>query len=174
MLAFVFRGPRGRGLALSLAIAYSVAAVAALVVLRSAIGGLGGLIVCATCRARVICSLFMAFVVALVLAGVGSGQGFGLLVRVVAPSSRVIGLRVGGRTRRERCRLANFETTAGARRGGCYGRDQIVTDSAADLPTSLLPRNTTFGSSRSMSVSGSGDPTRCGSSTRPSSGAGVP
>ena len=85
LLAFVFRAPLGaKGLALSLAVAYTVAAVAALVVLRSRIGGLGGFIVGRYVSRTVICSLVMAFVVALVLAGVGSGQGFGLLVRVVA------------------------------------------------------------------------------------------
>ncbi len=85
VLAFVFRGMLGgRGLALSLAIAYSVAAVAALVVLRSRVGGLGGRTVLRYVVRTVICSLFMAFIVALVLAGVGSGQGLGLLVRVVS------------------------------------------------------------------------------------------
>jgi putative peptidoglycan lipid II flippase len=85
VLAFVFRSTLGgKGLALSLAIAYSVAAVAALIVLRARVGGLGGPVVLRYLVRTVICSLFMAFVVALVLAGVGSAQGFGLLERVVS------------------------------------------------------------------------------------------
>jgi len=85
LLAFAFRSTLGaKGLALSLAIAYTVAAVAALIVLRNRIGGLGGLTVGRYVSRTVICSLVMAFVVALVLAGVGSSQGLGLLVRVLA------------------------------------------------------------------------------------------
>ncbi|MGA3352223.1 MAG: murein biosynthesis integral membrane protein MurJ [Acidimicrobiales bacterium] len=84
-LAFAFRSALGgKGLALSLTIAYSVSAVAALLVLRARVGGLGGLVVGRYVLRTVICSLVMAFVVALVLAGVGSGQGAGLLERVVA------------------------------------------------------------------------------------------
>jgi putative peptidoglycan lipid II flippase len=85
VLAFAFRNMLGaKGLALSLAVAYSVSAVAALLVLRARVGGLGGLVVARYVVRTVICSLAMAFVVALVLAGVGSGQGLGLLERVVA------------------------------------------------------------------------------------------
>lgn len=85
VLAFVFRSTLGgRGLALSLAVAYSVAAIAALAMLRAHVGGLGGLIVVRYVVRTIICSLIMAFVVALVLAGVGSDQGIGLLERVVA------------------------------------------------------------------------------------------
>ena len=74
----------GRGLALSLAIAYSVSAVAALIVLRARVGGLGGFVVARYVARTVVCSLVMAFAVALVLAGVGSDQGPGLLERVIA------------------------------------------------------------------------------------------
>jgi len=85
LLAFGLRSTLGgKGLALSLAIAYSVAAVAALIVLRARVGGLGGLVVGRYVARTVICSLVMAFVVALVLAGVGSDQGLGLFERVVA------------------------------------------------------------------------------------------
>lgn len=85
LLALVFRNSLGgKGLALSLTIAYSVAAVAALAVLRARVGGLGGTVVARYVGRTVICSLVMAFVVALVLAGVGSDQGVGLLERVVA------------------------------------------------------------------------------------------
>ncbi len=83
LLAFGFRSPLGaKGLALSLSVAYTVAAVAALVVLRNRVGGLGGFVVGRYVSRTVICSLVMAFVVALVLAGVGSDQGVGLLARV--------------------------------------------------------------------------------------------
>ena len=74
----------GRALALSLAIAYSVSAVAALIVLRARVGGLGGFVVARFVARTVVCSLIMAFAVALVLAGVGSAQGPGLLERVIA------------------------------------------------------------------------------------------
>ena len=85
LLAFGFRSTLGaKGLALSLTVAYTLAAVAALIVLRNRIGGLGGFSVGRYVSRTVLCSLIMAFVVALVLAGVGSGQGLGLLVRVFA------------------------------------------------------------------------------------------
>ena len=85
LLAFGFRSTLGaKGLALSLSVAYTVAAAAALIVLRNRIGGLGGFAVGRYVSRSVICSLVMAFVVALVLAGVGSGQGIGLLLRVFA------------------------------------------------------------------------------------------
>jgi len=85
LLAFGFRSTLGaKGLALSLSVAYTVAAAAALIVLRNRIGGLGGFAVGRYVSRTVICSLVMAFVVALVLAGVGSGQGIGLLLRVFA------------------------------------------------------------------------------------------
>ncbi|MGO9963415.1 MAG: murein biosynthesis integral membrane protein MurJ [Acidimicrobiales bacterium] len=85
LLAFGFRSTLGaKGLALSLSVAYTVSAVAALVVLRNRVGGLGGFAVGRYVSRTVICSLVMAFVVALVLAGVGSDQGIGLLVRVFA------------------------------------------------------------------------------------------
>ncbi len=85
VLAFALRNMLGgKALALSLAIAYSVAAVAALVVLRARVGGLGGLVVIRYVVRTVICSLIMAFFVALVLAGVGSDEGAGLLERVVS------------------------------------------------------------------------------------------
>jgi putative peptidoglycan lipid II flippase len=83
LLAFGFRSSLGaKGLALSLSVAYTVAAVAALVVLRNRVGGLGGFVVGRYVSRTVVCSLVMAFVVALVLAGVGSDQGVGLLARV--------------------------------------------------------------------------------------------
>ena len=85
VLAFGFRSTLGaKGLALSLTVAYSVAAVAALILLRLRVGGLGGFSVGRYLLRTVACSLIMAFVVALVLAGVGSNHGLGLLVRVVA------------------------------------------------------------------------------------------
>jgi putative peptidoglycan lipid II flippase len=83
LLAFAFRSTLGgKGLALSFAIAYTVAAVAALIVLRTRIGSLGGRSVGRYVARTVICSVAMAFVVALVIAGVGSNQGVGLLIRL--------------------------------------------------------------------------------------------
>jgi putative peptidoglycan lipid II flippase len=117
LLAFSLRSALGgKGLALSLAIAYSVAAVAALIVLRARVGGLGGLIVGRYVARTVICSLVMAFVVALVLAGVGSDQGLGLFERVAAAvlagvvsyglAAGLAGSLVGWQTsRRRRARL---------------------------------------------------------------------
>jgi putative peptidoglycan lipid II flippase len=85
VLAFAFRSLLGgKGLALALAVAYSVSAVAALLVLRARVGGLGGIVVGRYVARTLFCSLVMAFVVALVLAGVGSDEGVGLLERVTA------------------------------------------------------------------------------------------
>ena len=114
VLAFAFRSPLGgRGLALFLAVAYSVSAIAALAVLRVRVGGLGGRVVVRYVLRTVICSLIMAFVVALVLAGVGSDQGVGLLERVVAGvvagvASYSLAVGLAGSL----AGLANFETTA--------------------------------------------------------------
>jgi putative peptidoglycan lipid II flippase len=119
LLAFSLRSTLGgKGLALSLAIAYSVAAVAALFVLRARVGGLGGFVVGRYVARTVICSLVMAFVVALVLAGVGSDQGLGLFERVVTAvlagvvsyglAAGLAGSLVGWQTsRRRRSRLGD-------------------------------------------------------------------
>ena len=126
LLAFAFRSTLGaKGLALSLTVAYTVAAAAALIVLRERVGGLGGLAVGRYVARTVVCSLVMAFVVALVLAGVGSGQGLGLLVRVFvsvlagvvtyALAAGLAGTFVGWQTSRRRYAIA---------RKGLHGRDK--------------------------------------------------
>lgn len=86
LLAFVLTGAiRTEGLSLSLAIAYSVAAVVALLVLRRRMGGLGGRHVVGRYVIRSLTlSLVMGAAVALVTAAVGSDTGIGLLVRVLA------------------------------------------------------------------------------------------
>ncbi len=116
---------RRKGLALSLAIAYSVAAVAALVVLRARVGGLGGFVVARYVARTVVCSLFMAFAVALVLAGIGSDQGPGLFERVIAAVvagilSYTLAAGLAGS-------LADWQTSKRRRAGageGVHGRDK--------------------------------------------------
>ena len=125
-LAFAFRHTFGaKGLALSLTIAYSVGAVAALAALRIRVGGLGGFIVARYLWRTVLCSLVMAFVVALVLAGVGSGQGVGLLVRLTA--AVVAGVLAYGLAAGLAGTLAGWQTSrrrGGDARRGAHGRDQ--------------------------------------------------
>jgi putative peptidoglycan lipid II flippase len=114
-----------RGLALSLAIAYSVAAVAALVVLRARVGGLGGFVVARYVARTVVCSLFMAFAVALVLAGVGSDQGPGLFERVIA--AVVAGVLSYALAAGLAGSLADWQTSKRRRTGageGVHGRDK--------------------------------------------------
>jgi putative peptidoglycan lipid II flippase len=81
LVAFLVYKPLGvRGLALAYSVAYSAAAVVAVVVLRERLGTIGGrALVHATAR-FVVLSGVMALVVAIVLAAVGSGLGaFGWL-----------------------------------------------------------------------------------------------
>jgi putative peptidoglycan lipid II flippase len=73
------------GLSLSLAVAYSVSACAALLVVRRKMGGLGGGKVVGRYLARSAwLSVLMGLVVAAVTAGIGSASGVGLFLRVVA------------------------------------------------------------------------------------------
>ncbi|MHB1988479.1 MAG: murein biosynthesis integral membrane protein MurJ [Acidimicrobiales bacterium] len=91
VLAFVLTGLMGpRGLALSLSIAYSVAALLALFVVRRKMGSLGGTSVGRYVGRSLALALVMAFAVALVAAGIGSSSGSGLYERVIA------GVVVGG------------------------------------------------------------------------------
>jgi putative peptidoglycan lipid II flippase len=90
------RGLGARGLALSLSIAYTVAAIAAYAVLRRRLGGLDGR---RTWRAAVRVlglSLLMAVVTAVLDVVVGSGSGIGLLVRVVVSVGGGIAAYLGG------------------------------------------------------------------------------
>ena len=73
-----------RGLSLSLSIAYSLAAVAALVVVRRRMGGLGGLQVGRFVARSLILSVAMGAAVAVVTALVSGTSETGLLLEVVA------------------------------------------------------------------------------------------
>lgn len=73
-----------RGLSLSLSIAYSLAAVAALVVVRSRMGGLGGLQVGRFVGRSLVLSVAMGAAVAVVTAAVSSSSEVGLLFEVIA------------------------------------------------------------------------------------------
>jgi putative peptidoglycan lipid II flippase len=72
-----------RGLALSLSIAYTVAAVAAYAVLRHRLGGLQGISIARSLLRVAVLSLIMAFVVATLDTVVGTDHGAGLVLRVV-------------------------------------------------------------------------------------------
>lgn len=83
--AFALRGPlEARGLALALTLAYTIAALVALAVLRVRLGSLGGFAVGRYLIRTIACSVVMAFGVAVTLVLVGSDHGIGLLARVVA------------------------------------------------------------------------------------------
>jgi peptidoglycan biosynthesis protein MviN/MurJ (putative lipid II flippase) len=75
-------GPRG--LSLSLSIAYSAAAIVALVVVRSRMGGLGGRTLRRYLARSFLLTLVMTGPVAIVTTAVGSSSTTGLLLRVVA------------------------------------------------------------------------------------------
>lgn len=90
VLLFVLTHAIGpQGLALSLSIAYSAAALAALVVVRHKVGGLGGAITRRYVARSFALALVMAVCVAVVSTAVGSSSGVGLLERVV------VGVAVG-------------------------------------------------------------------------------
>jgi putative peptidoglycan lipid II flippase len=77
-------GPLGvRGLALSVSIAYTVAAFLALSVVRNRVGGLGGDDLTVPLRRVLIASGAMALVTVLVVNVSGTSSGFGLFARVV-------------------------------------------------------------------------------------------
>jgi putative peptidoglycan lipid II flippase len=94
---FVLARPFGvRGLALSLSIAYTGAAVVAYLVLRRRLGGVeGARLVRLVLRVGVL-SLVMAVVVAALDAGVGGPSGTALLVRVVVSVAGGLAVYVGG------------------------------------------------------------------------------
>ncbi|MGH9044471.1 MAG: murein biosynthesis integral membrane protein MurJ [Acidimicrobiales bacterium] len=85
VLAFVLVGPMGvRGLATSLAVAYSVGAVVGLGVLRNRLGDLGGAPTWSALKGSAICTVIMGAVVLIVSNLSGATSGVGLLVRVLA------------------------------------------------------------------------------------------
>lgn len=85
-----------RGLALSLSIAYTVAALVAYVVLRPRLGGIEGRRLLRLMARVAALSLAMAFVVALLDTIVGTSRGVGLLVRVVVSILGGIAVYIGG------------------------------------------------------------------------------
>lgn len=125
-LAFAFRTSlEAKSLALSLTIAYTVAAVAALFALRIRVGGLGGWAVGRYALRTLLCSVVMAFAVAVALAGVGSDHGAGLLVRVVA--GVVAGVVAFGAAAGLAATASGWQTSTkrrGRAGGGTDGRDQ--------------------------------------------------
>ncbi len=106
VLAVALVGPLGvRGLALSLSIAYTAAALCGLAVLRRWLGALGGPHAWAPLRRAAGASVVMGAVVLVVSNLSGAAQGVGLLVRVVAAVAAglavyaAIGVVLGGRRR---------------------------------------------------------------------------
>lgn len=84
LVAVLLYRPLGvRGLALSYSIAYTVAAVAALSVLRERLGTIGGRALLASSARSVVLSLVMAFAVALVAAATGTGYGISGWIRLI-------------------------------------------------------------------------------------------
>ncbi len=97
LLAFVLYRPLGvRGLALSYSAAYTVAAIAAVMVLRERLGTIGGRPVLTASLRSVLLSLVMAFAVALVSALVGSGGGVGGWVRLIVEVLAGVLVYLGG------------------------------------------------------------------------------
>lgn len=97
LLVFVLTtaiGPRGLGL--SLAVSYSVAAVVALGVVRRKMGGLGGRRVGTYVSRSLALSVAMAVCVAAVAAGIGSASGIGLLEKVVVSVLAGVAVYAGG------------------------------------------------------------------------------
>ena len=96
LVAVLLYRPLGvRGLALSYSIAYTIAAVAALAVLRERLGTIGGRTLLSSTARSLVLSLVMAFAVALVVAVVGTGYGIGgwirLLVAIAAGAAVYLG-----------------------------------------------------------------------------------
>lgn len=120
LLAFAFTPSLGaKGLALSLSVAYTVAAAAALWVLRSRTGGLGGRAVARYALRTMALSVVMAFCVAVTAAAVGSDRGTGLVVRVVVAVAAgllayVAGAGLAGT-------IAGWQTSQPRRRGARRG-----------------------------------------------------
>ena len=93
VVAVVLVGPLGvRGLALSVSVAYTVAAVLAVAVLRRRLGGLGGELLAGPLRRVGVATLVMAVATVFALNVSTATTGFGDLVRVVFAS--VVGLVV--------------------------------------------------------------------------------
>jgi putative peptidoglycan lipid II flippase len=96
LVAVLLYKPLGvRGLALAYSIAYTIAAITALAVLRERLGTIGGRALISSSVRSLVLSLVMAFAVALVAAAIGSGYGIGgwirLLIAVAAGAAVYLG-----------------------------------------------------------------------------------
>ena len=118
VVALLLVGPLGvRGLALSLSVAYSVAALLALSVLRRRVGGLGGPELTTPVTRVLGASAVMALATVLAVNVSGASSGFGLLARVAlavvigvaayVATAAVLGARQDRRIREERVHRAN-------------------------------------------------------------------
>ncbi len=123
LFALALVGPLGvRGLALSLSIAYSAAALLGLAVLRNRVGGLGGPELTTPVTRVLGASAVMAVATVLALSVSGSSSGFGLLARVVfavvvgvvayVATAGVLGARQERRMREERIHRANVAASS--------------------------------------------------------------
>ena len=117
VLAVLLVGPLGvRGLALSLSIAYSMAAMLALWVIRQRVGGLGGRELTTPVKRVLGASAVMGVATVLALSVSGASSGFGLLARVLfamvvgsfayVATAGVLGARQARRTEPERAARA--------------------------------------------------------------------
>ncbi len=118
VVALALVGPLGvRGLALSLSIAYSMAALLALAVVRNRVGGLGGPDLTTPVKRVVGASGVMAVATVLALSVSGATSGVGLLARVVFAvvvgvvaylvTAGLLGARAARRATQERARRAS-------------------------------------------------------------------
>ena len=123
LFALALVGPLGvRGLALSLSIAYSAAALLGLAVLRNRVGGLGGPELTTPVTRVLAASAVMAVATVLALSVSGASSGFGLLARVAfavvvgvaayVVTAGVLGARQERRTREERIHRANVAASS--------------------------------------------------------------
>ncbi len=123
VLALALVGPLGvRGLALSLSIAYTAAALLGLSVLRNRVGGLGGPELTTPVTRVLGASAVMAVATVLALSVSGASSGFGLLVRVVfavlvgavayVATAAVLGARHERRINEERVHRANVAASS--------------------------------------------------------------
>jgi hypothetical protein len=120
VMALALVGPLGvRGLALSLSIAYTAAALLALAVVRNRVGGLGGPDLTTPLKRVLGASGVMALATVLALSVSGATSGFALLARVVlavvvgvvayVATAGLLGARASRRVREERVRRARPE-----------------------------------------------------------------
>jgi putative peptidoglycan lipid II flippase len=120
VVALALVGPLGvRGLALSLSIAYTAAALLALAVVRNRVGGLGGPDLTTPLKRVLGASGVMALATVLALSVSGATSGFALLARVVlavvvgvvayVATAGLLGARASRRVREERVRRARPE-----------------------------------------------------------------